>query len=50
MEFNPDKVGKITSEMFSAIGMLEELGRLPEEEFLSDKHKIASAKYSFLWQ
>ena len=48
MEFNSDKVRKITSEMLASIGMLEDLGRLPENEFLSDKHKIASAKYSFL--
>ena len=48
MEFNPDKVRKITSEMLASMGMLEELGRLPEDEFLSDKHKIASAKYNFL--
>ncbi len=48
MEFNPDKVSKITSEMLAAIEMLEGLGKLPESEFLSDKYKISSAKYSFM--
>jgi len=48
LEFNPDKVRKITFEMLASVEMLEELGRLPEDEFLSDRHKIASAKYSFL--
>lgn len=48
MEFNSDKVRKITSEILSALERLEELKQLPKESFFSDPHKIASAKYNFI--
>lgn len=48
MDFNPDKVRKITSEILSALERLEDLKRLPEKEFLSDPHKIGSAKYNLI--
>lgn len=48
MEFNPDKVRKITSEILSSLKQLEELKILPKETFLSDPHKIRSAKYSLI--
>ena len=48
MEFNSDKVRKITSEILIAVERLEELQRLPREQFLSDPHRLGSAKYSFI--
>lgn len=48
MEFNPDKVRKITSEVLSALERLEDLKRLSEKEFLSDTHKVGSAKYNLI--
>ena len=48
MEFNSDKVRKITSEILSALNRLEDLRKLPEPEFTSDPHKVGSAKYSLI--
>ncbi len=48
MEFNQDKVRKITSEILLSLARLEELKALSEEEFLSDRHKIGSAKYNLI--
>ncbi len=48
MEFNPDKVRKITSEILLSLERLEELQRLPKDLFLKDPHKIGSAKYNFI--
>jgi uncharacterized protein YutE (UPF0331/DUF86 family) len=46
--YNPDKVRKITSEILGSLERLEELKNLPMNEFLSDPHKIGSAKYHFI--
>lgn len=48
MEFNRDKVRKITSEILLSLERLEDLRSLPQDVFLSDPHKIGSAKYSFI--
>ena len=48
MEYNPDKIRKITSEVHSALERLEDLQRLAEPEFISDPHKIGSAKYHLI--
>ncbi len=48
MEFNQDKARKITSEILTALERLNELKRLAKKEFLSDPHKIGSAKYNFI--
>lgn len=48
MEYNPDKVRKLTSEVLAALERLEDLGRLPEAEFIADPHKVGSAKYSLI--
>ena len=48
MEFNQDKVRKITSEIFISLERLEELKNLSEADFLSDQHKIGSAKYNLI--
>ena len=43
MEFNPDRVRRISSEILIALERLEEQQRLPKERFLSDPHMIGSA-------
>ena len=48
MEYNEDKVRKITSEILAAINNLEDLQKLSEKEFISDAHKMGSAKYSLI--
>ncbi len=48
MEFNPDKVRKITSEIHSSLERLEELKRLSKDAFIADPHKISSAKYNLI--
>ncbi len=48
MEYDRDRVRKITSEMLGALERLEELRRLPEAEFLADPHKVSSAKYNLI--
>jgi uncharacterized protein YutE (UPF0331/DUF86 family) len=48
LKFNGDKVRKITSEILTSLERLEELKGLPKDVFLSDPHKIGSAKYSFV--
>lgn len=48
MDYNPDKVRKISSEILTALSHLQELALLPEDQFLSDPHKISSAKYNLI--
>lgn len=48
LKFNRDRVKKITSEILMALERLEDLKRLSLRDFLSDPHKIGSAKYSFI--
>lgn len=48
MKFNQDKIRKITSEILVALENLEDLKRLSQTEFLSDQHKLSSAKYNFI--
>ena len=48
MEYNSDKVRKITSEMLTALERLEDLRKLSQSEFTTDPHKIGSAKYSLI--
>jgi len=48
LKFNQDKVRKLTSEILAAVERLEDLKKLSKEDFLSDPHKIGSAKYSFI--
>lgn len=45
MKFDEDKIRKLSSELFIALDRLREISELHEEDFLSDPHKIASAKY-----
>jgi uncharacterized protein YutE (UPF0331/DUF86 family) len=48
VEYNEDKVRKITSEILAAINNLEDLQKLSEKDFMADAHKIGSAKYSLI--
>ena len=48
LKFNQDKVRKLTSEILATVERLEDLKKLSKEDFLSDPHKIGSAKYSFI--
>ena len=48
MNFNPDKIRKITSEINLAMSSLEELQGLTEQAFITDNHKVGSAKYSLI--
>ena len=48
MEFNEDKVRKITSEVLVAVSRLEDLQKLSKSEFIADFHKIGSAKYNLI--
>ena len=48
LKFNQDKVRKLTSEILEAVKRLEDFKKLSKEDFLSDPHKIGSAKYNFI--
>lgn len=48
LEFNADRIIKITSEILASLERLEDLKKLSKDLFLSDTHKIGSAKYSFI--
>lgn len=48
MEYNTDKVRKITSEILTSFELLKDLKCLKQLDFLSDPHKIGSAKYNFI--
>lgn len=48
MEYNPDKVRKLSSEILTAHRWLEDLKHLSKDDFLRDPHKIASAKYNLV--
>ena len=48
LQFNPDKISKLISEIRKALNRLKNLQSLTEEEFLSDPNKIDSAKYNFI--
>jgi len=45
LEFDEEKITKLSSELFNALRRLKELADLPKDEFLSNPHFIASAKY-----
>ncbi len=39
---------KITSEVLSALQRLDDLGKIPEAEFVADPHKVGSTKYNLI--
>ena len=45
LKYEKDKITKLSSEIFNAIEKLNELASLSRADFLSDPHKVASAKY-----
>jgi len=46
--FNPDKIGRLVSEMRKALTRLHALKEVDREAFLNDPDKIGSAKYNFI--
>lgn len=48
MKFNGDRMQSILSEYLQGIKRLEELAALKKEDFLTDPHKVASAKYHLI--
>lgn len=48
VKFNHDVIRRLSSELMSALNRLRELATLPQDVFLADPHKIASAKYNFI--
>ena len=48
MRYNPDKIRKLSSELYNALEKLGELAGMNKEEFLKDVHRVASAKYHLL--
>ena len=45
LKFDKDKITKLSSEIFTALIRLHELSELEKKVFLSDPHKVGSAKY-----
>ena len=48
VRFDEDTIRRLSSELVSALDRLRELAALPQDAFLADPHKIASAKYNFI--
>ena len=48
IQFDEDTIRRLGSELVSALDRLRELAALPQDTFLADPHKIASAKYNFI--
>jgi len=48
VRFDEDTIRSLSSELVGALSYLRELAALPQGDFLSDPHKIASAKYNFI--
>lgn len=48
MKFDEDRIRRLSSELLNAINRLKELSEMPEQEFIRDVHKMASAKYHFI--
>lgn len=48
IQFDEDTIRRLGSELVSALDRLRELAALPQDVFLADPHKIASAKYNFI--
>jgi uncharacterized protein YutE (UPF0331/DUF86 family) len=45
LEFDEEKITKLSSELYNALRMLKELSELPKDVFLLNPHYIGSAKY-----
>lgn len=45
MKYDKEKVERFASEIYSSVNELKDLSRLDESEFVSDVHKLNSAKY-----
>ncbi len=47
-KYNGDRITKLISELLVALQTLKELSQLAIDDFLSDRHKISSAKYNLI--
>ncbi|MBS7249117.1 MAG: DUF86 domain-containing protein [Candidatus Freyarchaeota archaeon] len=45
LKFDREKITKLSSEIFNGIRRLKELAEVPKDDFLTNVHLIASAKY-----
>jgi len=45
LKFDKEKITRLSSEIFNAIKRLKELAELPKDDFLTNPHLVASAKY-----
>ncbi|MEX2751948.1 MAG: DUF86 domain-containing protein [Candidatus Freyarchaeota archaeon] len=45
LKFDREKITKLSSEIFNSIRRLKELAGVPKDDFLTNVHLIASAKY-----
>ena len=45
LKYDKEKISKLASEVFNALNSLEELSNLQKDDFLGNKHIVASAKY-----
>lgn len=48
MKYDAEKMTRLLSEQTVALKLLRELAAIPLEQFASDPHKVASAKYNFI--
>lgn len=48
MKYDQEKVTRLISELKKSQNLLKELTTLAEDAFLSDPHKVSSAKYNFI--
>ncbi|MFP3909736.1 MAG: hypothetical protein ACOC5L_00150 [Halobacteriota archaeon] len=48
MEFDEEKITKLSSEFMNSLRNLIDLSKLPKEDLISNPHYLGSAKYSLL--
>ena len=48
IDYNIDKIQKISSEIYGSLELLEELKQLSKDELNIDRHMISSAKYNLI--
>ncbi|MHB1418563.1 MAG: type VII toxin-antitoxin system HepT family RNase toxin [Bacillota bacterium] len=48
MNYDPEKLTRLVSELNEALKLLRDLAVVPREDFAADPHKVSSAKYNFI--
>ncbi len=48
IDYNIDKIQKISSEIYGSLELLEELKHLSNDELINNKHMVSSAKYNLI--